>query len=102
MSLQLMTQCGLCSTHLVQISCDGCHVIRYCSAECQQIHRPDHQSACDNVRAAREALEREDATESIDIFCSGGSHITNLVALTVLKLRLRLDYERIHEYQTVS
>ena len=32
--------------------CSGCRKVRYCSAECQKAHRPEHRGACSNGTGA--------------------------------------------------
>jgi hypothetical protein len=32
--------------------CSGCRKVRYCSAECQKAHRPEHRDACSNGTGA--------------------------------------------------
>ena len=39
--------CGIFELDDIKLKeCDGCDLVKYCSDECQQLHRPDHESEC--------------------------------------------------------
>ena len=42
--------CASCGTAEVDdiklMDCDGCDLVKYCSDECQQLHRPEHEEEC--------------------------------------------------------
>ncbi|KAI1097980.1 hypothetical protein F4804DRAFT_325969 [Jackrogersella minutella] len=42
--------------------CGGCKVVRYCGAEHQKRHRPEHKAACTSIIKSRAKLEKEEAT----------------------------------------
>ncbi|KAI0454315.1 hypothetical protein F5B21DRAFT_240231 [Xylaria acuta] len=42
--------------------CSGCNVVRYCSADHQKKHRPEHKAACTSIIKSRAKLEKEEAT----------------------------------------
>lgn len=44
-------QCAACGRSSAQHRCTKCHVVAYCSKECQQLHWPVHQAICGQVSA---------------------------------------------------
>ena len=39
--------CGIAEIDEIKLKeCDGCDLARYCSDDCQQDHRPEHEEAC--------------------------------------------------------
>ena len=55
--------------------CDGCDLVRYCSDECQQLHRSDHEEAC-KERAAQ--LRDELLFKQPECSCLGDCPICSL------------------------
>ena len=39
--------CGIAGLDDIKLTeCNGCDLVRYCSDECQQLHRPEHEEEC--------------------------------------------------------
>ena len=39
--------CGIAECNIIKLKeCDGCDLVRYCSDDCQQIHKSEHEEAC--------------------------------------------------------
>ena len=39
--------CGIAECDIIKLKeCDGCDLVRYCSGDCQQIHKSEHKEAC--------------------------------------------------------
>ncbi|KAK4447375.1 hypothetical protein QBC34DRAFT_440126 [Podospora aff. communis PSN243] len=52
--------CGWCPERIVQVECDTCKVIKYCSAWCQTMDEPRHRKDCHRIKVTREKMEAEE------------------------------------------
>ena len=52
MNMMLCASCGIAEVDDIKLKdCDGCDLVKYCSDECQEDHRPNHEEECEK-RAA--------------------------------------------------
>ncbi|EJK53061.1 hypothetical protein THAOC_27569, partial [Thalassiosira oceanica] len=57
-SAEVCANCGKESSDVVKLrNCTACYLVKYCSVECQKIHRKKHKKAC-KERAAELKDER--------------------------------------------
>ncbi|KAK4194884.1 hypothetical protein QBC40DRAFT_237676 [Triangularia verruculosa] len=69
--------CPICEAVAGLRLCGGCKVVNYCGADHQLSHRPEHKTACNEIKKTREELEREEAllrAKPDDMFNNGVGH----------------------------
>ncbi|KAI6391314.1 hypothetical protein MCOR23_009031 [Pyricularia oryzae] len=52
--------CAVCGEKAGLLFCTGCRVVHYCGRKHQEDHRPAHKSACNAIKKATLALEKEE------------------------------------------
>ena len=84
--------CGIAEVDDIKLKkCDGCDLVRYCSDDCQQLHRPEHEVKC-----------KERATEIRDEILFRQPESTHLGDCPICCVPLPIDLQKSTLYSCCS